>query len=359
MTGGTRPIYLVYRTGRVARKVAKFPGGSVKEGVLVDPGSLLGRLTPAVAVLAVAALTASSSPASASSSPAGLRSQLAQVAQSPSAMQVEQGMAALVTDPAVTALATELLRNHAAELTGFQKGYLKALLAAAPYGQVISARLEGKPLTAGQARQLGELAATLHENPSIQKMISAGASLKDSPSLPSDITNVIAENNASGPGPFPGTFGHPNLESLVQDWASVRNSAAFQSFASSVSPLERDPRFLTVLQGQHPAVVTDYLPVPAFQALLLPNDRDPSVLDWVKDALEVTGGIAALIAAVALLPEVAIPAGIAAWAAIYAGGAAVGIGVIDTYVSIRQAEDCDSDNDPGDPADVSGGVECP
>jgi hypothetical protein len=272
---------------------------------------------------------------------------------------VRQQMAKIFSDPALPAAARALIASDGPkgrnDLTSFQKDILEALIVETSDPGVISAELTGKPLSLRQQFRAQQIRSQLILNPSVQTLQRAGFGLKFSVQLGSDASAVNSSNStayaAFTPAPTANHGGSAALDTALGDIAASRTSAAFNGLAAQLDPVFQGPGITPFLRGQSPLVLANFLPVGNLIALLNPQDHDPEITDVIKSSLEILGGLAAMGAAVLLLPE-ELTAGIVVGTglAIFAGWSAVAVGVID----LGTALDCDHDGDPFDPDDVPG-----
>jgi hypothetical protein len=209
------------------------------------------------------------------------------------------------------------------------------------------------PLTSSQQAELGYFRNYILANPAFQKIMSVGAKAQQNPSaLAADVGNAVGALNSSPLGVTPS--GDPAIDAIQHDIAALQSSSAFSTFRQSMTPILADPGFVSLLQMEPAQDAAAFIPAGTLINLQLNNDADPPLLDIVKAGLEIVGGVAAIVAAIALAPEVLVGAALVGTiAAIVGGVAALIIGVIDLAVAL----DCDHDGDPGDPDDAPG-IEC-
>ncbi len=239
-----------------------------------------------------------------------LNNQFLAIGASPAALSVRQQFAHLVSDPALPTLARNTLRSAGTTLTGFQTALLEAVLVITYDPAALAATMVGSPLTKSQRITMNRVRGTLQNNPAVQRLIRAGATLKGQRSvLQSDINQMIANSSQSAPS-F-SVSGNPALASIVNDSTALSNSSAFGTLKAATVPLMETSAFLPYLRAQSPLTVVSYMPLKLATSLELPHQKDPplaldisiilffiaSIVDTVGDNLE--GRIATILGNIA------------------------------------------------------------
>lgn len=228
-----------------------------------------------------------------------LNTQFLAIGASPAAISVRQQFAHLVSDSALPTLARNTLQSGGTGLTGFQTALLEAVLVMTYDPAALAATMVGAPLTKSQRIAMNRVRGTLQQNPAIQRLIRAGATLKGQRSvLQSDINQMIANSSQSAPS-F-AVSGNLALASIVNDSAALSNSSAFRTLKAATVPLMKTPAFLPYLRAQSPLTVVSFMPLKLVTSLELPHQKDPplaldislilffiaSIVDTVGDNLE-------------------------------------------------------------------------
>lgn len=279
-----------------------------------------------------------------------LRSQMETVSKSASAKAVRTQLGNLVSDPALGKWAAELTTQGGTSMTSFQRDLLKAVETESRYGDVLAKRLNGTQLSGKDYARLTLLQNQLPNNPAIQRLLLAGKQLKKSSALGPDISEVVSTIN--GPVPTTTPTGDNPRDAVLGDLSSVIHGSSFTALSSSITPILSNSGAPALVSTLPPEAVATFLPPAQTFALLLPNDHDPATLDTFKAGWEIAGGIGALMATVALAPEVlTISAIIGITGGLIAGLSGIIVGTID----LGQALDCDHD---GDAWDTGESAEC-
>lgn len=259
--------------------------------------SKLLKLGTPLAMTAVAALT-TVSPAgaaqAATSVPASesLASQIAAVYDSPTGVQVRKGIAESFTDPALPTAAAYLLNTYGPTgtnvLSAFQVDLLNALITETDSASLISTEYYGKPLNPAQQAQAGELQAQLMKNPAVTAIIAAGAQLATSPDLTADI-DAAAKVSVTTGSPMPTHI--PAIDTVVDGYAKLENSASFKTFAGNLSPLILNAGFPALLRTEGSVMVAGFLPAASLIGLTVagPAPAGPAPAE-VKSLLELAAG---------------------------------------------------------------------
>lgn len=226
-----------------------------------------------------------------------LNDQLLAIGASPATMAVRQQLARLVSDPALPALAISTQQAGGANLTGFQTALLEAVLVMTYDPAALAATVAGVPLTKAQDKTMNRIRGTLQENPAIQRLIRAGATLKGQRSvLQNDISQVITSSGQSAPSIA--VTGNPALAAVVNDSTVLLNSSAFGTIKGATVPLMQTPGFLPYLRTQSPLTVVGFMPPSERIALELAHQVDPPLGQLIVAILTLLAAIAGLVAAI-------------------------------------------------------------
>lgn len=232
-----------------------------------------------------------------------LNNQFLAIGASPAAISVRQQFAHLVSDPALPALARSTLQSAGASLTGFQTALLEAVLAMTYDPAALATTMVGGPLTKSQNMTMNRVRGTLQENPAIQRLARAGATLKGQPqTLQNDINQVIATSSQSVAGGS--TTSNSALNTLVTDGAAILGSPAFGTLKAATVPLMQTSGFLPYLRSQSPLTVVSFMPILQQIALELPHEKDPPLSSEFIAILSDLGSLALLVAEILDAPEV-------------------------------------------------------
>jgi len=268
-----------------------------------------------------------------------LNNQFLAIGASPAAISVRQQLAHLVSDPALPALAKNTLQSAGASLTGFQTALLEAVLVMTYDQTALAATITGTPLTQSQHNTMNRVRGTLHQNPAIQRLIRAGATLKGQRStLQNDINQMIANSGQSAPN-F-AVAGNPALAAVVNDSVALLNSSAFGTIKTATVPLMQTSGFLPYLRTQSPLTVVNFMPSSQRVTLELPNQTDPPLGDVIVAVIGLLGTIVALVAAI-----LGAPAEITAAAVLAIIAAALGVLAALGALALLFCPDFDNDGD--------------
>ncbi|MHB8354861.1 MAG: hypothetical protein ACYDCF_10575, partial [Burkholderiales bacterium] len=204
-----------------------------------------------------------------------LNNQFLAIGASPAAISVRQQLARLVSDPALPVLAKSILQSSGTSLSGFQAALLEAVLIMTYDQTALAAVMVGAPLTKAQRITMNRVRGTLQQNPAIQRLTKAGATLKGQPqALQSYIDQMIA--NSGKVVPSFSVAGNPALAAVVTDSTTLINSSAFGTLKAATVPLMETSAFLPYLRSQSPLTVVSFMPSKlAITSLELPHQKDP------------------------------------------------------------------------------------
>lgn len=306
-----------------------------------------GRVAAALSIACACALIGTQVPASAAGTPT-IGERLSLVGSSAAGINAEVQFAKFATSPQVASAAQFLLSTQASNLTGFQRSLLSLASDISQDSQAIRDRAAGKVLSGAEQTALTRLRAKIAFNPAIRVIEQSGQNLKHSPGLPgtvaSDATGMTTPVTIIPPG-----SGVPQVDSFDGATGQFSTNANLPALAPRIAPIMRDKNFPDFVKQLPPLVAASLLPAQQIWKLLLPNDHDPSVADWV----DFLGGVLSLtILGVAGIVAVAAPAAVVAIVTLIVVGTTVGIGTL-TYHFLTTI-DCDHDGDPWDAADVVG-----
>jgi hypothetical protein len=280
---------------------------------------------------------------------------------SASGIQVESQLTALLSSPSLRATATALLQSDgpagANDLTAFQAGMLNALIIGTSNPALLIAKISGRPLSWAERLQEKLLQQQLSHDGAVRTLIQSGSQLKRSSALAGDISAAAAGTVTTYSTLYPptsvGQGGSADLDSVIDDFASMRTSAAFTDFASQLGPPLGDPQIQGLVTSQPALRVAAFLPVAELVGLHISHGAFTlSALNGIKSAImDIILPIAGLVISILTLPEeitVLVAAGLV-------------LGVIGTIYSVVNGVDtiandldCDHDGDPFDPADMPG-----
>jgi hypothetical protein len=292
-----------------------------------------------------------------------LTDQLRAVYATPAALASRRLAGQMLVDPAFPALAKKILQTYASSLTGFQASILGAIGILTRDPGALNALVTGTKLSRAQRGSLESIGDALARNPAVRTVVRTAERLRDEKNT-ALLQQYVLQDITGGlnlGGPF-ATLGDASLDAFVKDVYALVNSTAFVSTAAAVTPIIRDPGFITFVRKSSPEIIATVIPGSVVMALMLPNDHDPPLVDYVTILLPalitlllfgfaLTEFLAAAIALFAVAEaalDVAVALGLF-WRAIDLGFEAAHF-VEHLYKTI----DCDHDGDPSDPNDSSG-----
>lgn len=230
-----------------------------------------------------------------------MNDRLLAIGASPAAISVRQQFAHLVSDPALPTLAKNTLQSAGASLTGFQKALLEAVLVMTYDPAALAATVAGTSLTKAQHKTMNRVRGTLQENPAIQRLMRAGATLKGQRDvLQSDINRMIA-NSSQSASSF-AVPGNPALASIVNDSTALLQSSAFGTVKAAVTPLMQESGFLPYLQARSPLTVASFMPPSQRVTLELRGQTDPPIVEVIVAIIALLATIVGLVAAILASP---------------------------------------------------------
>ena len=243
-----------------------------------------GRLILSLSLLASSLLLVDFVPSASASAPPPNTSAMQQIIaanNSPSGVQVRAGMASLLTDPALPQAAQALLQSYGPAgsnaLTPFQVDLLNALVTATKDPSLLSAMLTGHAVSGLAVVEGLRLRLQLQGNPAVRALISAGFQLRHSSELTADISAGAAGSlvtySTLTPAPTAGQGGSAAMDQVISDFASLRTSSAYNTYANQLSSVSSDPGFRELMDAQPPITLLGLLPTSELAALSLPTGR--------------------------------------------------------------------------------------
>lgn len=232
-----------------------------------------------------------------------LQNQFLAISASPAATSVRQSLAHLVSALALPALAKDTLQSGGALLTGFQTAMLEAILVMTYDQTALAATITGTPLTQPQHVAINRVRGTLQNNPAVQRIIRAGATLKGQHStLQRDVDQVIA--NGALTLPPVSVPNNPPLAAVATGIMALVTSSGFTRMTKALLPLIQAPYFISYLRRSSPLTVASFMPISTTVALELPNGVDPLLGPELLTAVKILVAIGTLVVAIIGGPEV-------------------------------------------------------
>lgn len=306
------------------------------------------RVSAAVLTIACAgALVGAQVPAVAAGTPP-IGSRLSAVASSAAGINAVRQFANFATSSDVASAAQFILNTQSPSLTGFQKSLLSLASDLNANSQAIQDQAAGKRLSRPEKLALLRLSVKFSLNPAIQVIHQTGRQLQYSPGLDSTVSGDAAAL-ASPVTVIPPGSGVPQVDSFDNAAGNHATAADLPALAAAVTPIMQDPRFSEFVRHAPPLVAASLIPGDQIWKLLLPQDHDPTVVDWADFIGGVLSlvilGVAAIVGTLALLPAATV-------AILIALGTGIGVGTLSVH--FLATIDCDHDGDPWDSEDVSG-----
>lgn len=222
-----------------------------------------------------------------------IEDQLAAVLSSPDAVSLRKLIAGFVTDPAVAALATNVLQSDGDSLSNAQRNLLTSISIATRDPATLSALISGTPLTEAQQRSRDSLLKDLENNAAIQLLLATANQLKQQAStLASEVSQDVTSLAIRLRQPPP-VSQDPTLDAVLEHLVNIHESTSFRNVAAAMAPLMQSSDFIPFLQKQPPQVVAGFIPVAVQNALNLTatgRSLEFSFRHFLKAVGEILGG---------------------------------------------------------------------
>lgn len=305
-----------------------------------------GRVSAAaLAIACTSALIGAQIPPAKADTPT-IEKQLSAVASSTAGVNAATQFAKFATSSDVASAAQFLLSTQSPNLTGFQKSLLSLAPDINENSQAIQDRVAGRKLSATERMALAKLFIKFEENPAIRVLERTGVKLKHSAALTSTL-NGDAAALATPVTVIPPGSGVPQVDSFDNVAGNYATAANLPALVPAVTPIMQDKNFSNFIRHSSPLVVASLIPADQNWKLLLPNDHDPAVTDYVNWIGGMLGTTILGIAGIISLPETATAAII-----LVVVGTIILQGTIE--FNFLATIDCDHDGDPWDSSDVVG-----
>ena len=305
----------------------------------------------------------------------GLGRQFQAAYDSAAGQQVRGQLAAIITDPAVPAIATSLLKaagpSGTNSLTDFQVQMLRAVQIEAGHSALLAALLTGRPLTLSQRLELPVLGYQFDGNPAVQAFTRAGQQLEHSAQLSSVVSAATATDSqvfsTLTPPSSVSQGGSTDIDTAIDEVAAWRTSQAFTTFDTELASALSDPGLVNLVREQNPTVVAGFLSPQQLAALTTTSlHLDAYTLPVTPltpiqtDEFNLAGLTFTLIGAVVAFAFFTPPG------ALIAGTILLSLGIlayaafaVPVATDLAAHLDCDNDGDLFDPADGTPSDPCP